>query len=265
MDRHLVAYSHLTPSTMKQIDFVVAGKRYEYTVPEKWSEVTADQFRAYVELGTFSVELVRRIMAMDDVVAVSLTPADWWCIRQEFQWLRETEGIGKLFIDHVTTKDGTVCYGYNADFSDVTWEEWMFADSYASADRWDVVAAVLYRPEREAWNHETDRRRPFSKVGAESRVAQMKDVDPLTIQCIKVNYLMLRKRLTDHFYHLFLDASNEEDGRQRQQGRTDWLTIIRNMMGDNFYEEQKYYQRSVPSVFFQLERRVKEARKHGNG
>jgi hypothetical protein len=37
------------------------------------------------------------------------------------------------------------------------------------------------------------------------------------------------------------------------------------MMGDNFYEEQKYFQLSVPSVLFQLESRVKEARKHGNG
>jgi len=252
---------------MKQIDFVVAGKRYEYSVPERWNEVTAEQFRTYVEVGEFGVELVRRIVGMADVVAVSLTIADWWAVCHEFEWMKETDSIGKLFIDTITMKDGTVCYGYNADFSDVSWEEWMFADTYASAGRWDVVAAVLYRPEREDWNRETDRRIPFTKYGAESRVARVNELDPLTIRCIQVNYLLLRKRLTDHFFHIFIDPSeeDEEDGRQKPKGRTDWLTIIRNMMGDNFYEEQKYFQLSVPSVLFQLESRVKEARKHGNG
>lgn len=251
---------------MKKIDFAVAGKRYEYTVPEKWDEVTADQFRAFVETDSFGIDLVRRITGMDDVVAVNLTMADWYVVCREFDWMKETDNIGKLFIEEVKLPDGTVCYGYNADFSDVTWEEWMFADSYASRDRWDVVAAVLYRPERENWNHETDRRIPFSKFGAAERMEQMAKLDPLTLRCIMVNYKLLRKRMTDHYYHIFVEQS-EDEGEQKKakpQGPTDWLTIIRNMMGDNFYEEQKYFQLSVPSVLFQLESRVKEAKKHGN-
>lgn len=254
---------------MKQIDFIVAGKRYEYTVPEKWDELTREQFMAFVEVNTFDLELVRRIVGMDDVVAVSLTPADWWCVRKEFEWMQDVEGIGKLYIDQVKLKDGTVCYGYNSDFSDVTWEEWMFADTYASRGRWDVVAAVLYRPERADWNHETDRRIPFSKFGASERTPLMGELEPLLLQSIKVNYQLLRKRMTDHYYHIFVDYSDDETEQkdQRKQAKpspTDWLTIIRNMMGDNFYEEQKYYQLSVPSVLFQLESRVKEAKKHGN-
>ena len=252
---------------MKQIDFVVAGKRYDYNVPEKWEEVTAEQFRTFVAVGEFGVELVRRIVGMADVIAVNLTVAEWWAVCHEFDWMKETDNVGKLFIDVVTFPDGTVCYGYNADFSNVTWEEWMFADTYAYKGRWDVVAAVLYRPERQDWNHETDRRIPFTKYGASERMSQTAKLDPLTLRCIQVNYLLLRKRLTDHFYHIFIDSDDEdkENDRQKKQGATDWLTIIRNMMGDNFYEEQKYFQLSVPSVFFQLEARVKEARKNGNG
>lgn len=254
---------------MKKIDFVVAGKRYEYDVPDKWEEVSSDQFRAYVEAGSFGPDMVRRLMSMDDVVAVSLTPADWWCVCQEFQWMQDTDGIGKLYIDQITLPDGTVCYGYNSDFSDVTWEEWMFADTYASRGQWHVVAAVLYRPQRKDWNHETDRRIPFSKFGASDRMEQTAKIDPLTMRCIQVNYLLLRKRMTDHFYHIFIEAVDEEEDNSngsrkgKQKGATDWLSIIRNMMGDNFYEEQKYYQLSVPSVLFQLESRVKEAKKHG--
>lgn len=251
---------------MKKIDFVVADKRYEYNVPENWNEVTEEQFRAYVEINSFTLDLVRRVIGMDDVVAVSLTPADWWMVCKEFEWMKATEGIGKLFIDKVTLKDGTVCYGYNSDFSDVTWEEWMFADTYASRGRWDVVAAVLYRPQRADWNRETDRRIPFSKFGASDRAGQMAELDELTIRSIKVNYLLLRKRMTDHYYHIFTDYDDEEttaEADKKKQAPTDWLTIIRNMMGDNFYEEQKYYQLSVPSVLFQLESRVKEAHKNG--
>lgn len=251
---------------MKKIDFVVADKRYEYNVPENWNEVTEGQFRIYVEINSFTLDLVRRVIGMDDVVAVSLTSADWWMVCKEFEWMKVTDGIGKLYVDKVTLKDGTVCYGYNSDFSDVTWEEWMFADTYASRGRWDVVAAVLYRPQREDWNRETDRRIPFSKFGASNRAGQMAELDELTLQSIKVNYLLLRKRMTDHYYHIFTDYNDEEtttEADKKKQGPTDWLTIIRNMMGDNFYEEQKYYQLSVPSVLFQLESRVKEAHKNG--
>lgn len=251
---------------MKKIEFGVANKRYEYSMPENWNEVTEEQFKSYVQEGSFTLDLVRRVIGMDDVVAASLTPADWWRVCQEFKWMKETDGIGKLYIDKVTLKDGTVCYGYNSDFSDVTWEEWMFADTYASRGRWDVVAAVLYRPEKENWDHESDRRIAFSKFGASDRTPMMAELDETTLASIKVNYLLLRKRMTDHYYHIFTDYTDDAaDGEleKKKQGPTDWLTIIRNMMGDFFYEEQKYYQLSVPSVLFQLESRVKEAKKNG--
>ena len=252
---------------MKKIDFEVAGKRYEYNAPESWEELNADQFRAYVEVGAVNVDLVRRIVGMDDVVAVSLTLSDWWWLTKEFDWMNDIENIGKLFMEELTMPDGTVYYGYNADFSDVTWEEWTFADSYASLGRWDIMTAVLYRQERPDWNRETDRRIPFTKYGTEARMEQTSKLDELTIRCVALNYKMLRKRLTDHYGHIFYEPIEEEEtsktGKKPQtKPRTDWLKLIRNMMGDNFYEEQKYLNLSVPSVLFQLESRVKEAQ-HG--
>ena len=251
---------------MKQIDFVVAGKRYEYTVPEKWDEVTADQFKLYVgHDGKVNVDFVRSLVGLDDVVSVSLDIAQWWMLVHEFDWMSDTEGVRRLYIDEVAMPDGTTFYGYNADFSDVTWEEWTFADSYANAGRWEVVAAVLYRPERSQWNHETDRRIPFTKYGTEKRMEQTAKLDMLTMRAIQMNYVLLRKRLTDHYVHLFYEPL-EDDGhghRKQTKQHTDWLGLIRQMMGDNFYEEQKYLGLSVPSVLFQLESRVKEAKNNG--
>ena len=92
----------------------------------------------------------------------------------------------------------------------------------------------------------------------------MAKLDKLTLKAIQVNYLILRKRLTDHYIHLFYDHVDEvEEGKKAEKQHTDWLQLIRNMMGDNFYEESKYLQLSVPSVLFQLERRVKEAKENG--
>lgn len=251
---------------MKQIDFVVAEKRYEYTVPEKWDELTADQFKLYVEHdGKIDVDFVRQLMAMDDVVAVSLTISDWWLVVHQFDWMTDSDGVRKLYMDEVVMPDGTTFYGYNADFSDVSWEEWTFADTYANAGRWDVVAAVLYRPQRPDWNHETDRRIPFTKYGTEKRMELTAKLDQLTMKAIQMNYILLRKRLTDHYTHLFYEAADDDGNghRKKTKQNTDWLSLIRSMMGDNFYEEQKYLGLSVPSVLFQLESRVKEAKKNG--
>ena len=235
---------------MKKIDFEVAGKRYCYSVPERWEEMTADHFRMFVDVGTFDIELVRRIIGMADVVASSLTVADWWALCQEFKWMKDTENVGKLFIEEIKLPDGTVCYGYSADFSDVLWEEWMFADTYASKGQWNVVAAVLYRPERLNWNHETDRRIPFTKHGAADRANQTAKLDELTLRCVQVNYLLLRKRLTNFYSKMLFDPDDEDKSIGKKEEATSWLSIIRTMMGDNFYEEQKYYQLSVPSVLF---------------
>lgn len=251
---------------MKQIDFVVAGKRYEYSVPEKWDEVTAEQFMAYVAAdGKIDVDFVRRLMGLDDVVSVSLTISDWWVLVHEFDWMTDTEAVRRNYMDEVKMPDGTTFYGYNADFSDVTWEEWTFADTYANAGRWEVMAAVLYRPERPDWDRESDRRIPFTKYGTEKRMELTQKLDKLTMRAIQMNYVLLRKRLTDHYVHLFYEPMEDDSHGHRKQTKqnTDWLGLIRQMMGDNFYEEQKYLSLPVPSVLFQLENKVKESRNNG--
>lgn len=251
---------------MKKIDFKVAGKKYRYSVPEGWDEVTPEQLKLWVKHnGELNVGFIMPFMGLADVVSVNLQPTDWWTIIHEFDWMNDTDGIRRLIIDELAMPDGKIYYGYNPDFSDVTWEEWTFADTYAAAERWDVVLAVLYRPERENWDHETDRRIPFTKYGTELRMEQTAKLDKETVEAAIFNFKVLRKRMTDHYSHLFYEQVEEEGGRKRKKLKqtTDWLKLIRNMMGENFYEEQKYLNLSVPSVLFQLETRVKEAQNHG--
>ena len=258
---------------MKRITFEVAGKEYEGSIPEKWSEITQEQFVIFVDRlksrrEGLSLDTVVDIINIDTVAAVNLELADWWYLREQLSWMMEVNTIDTLIIDTLTLEDGTVLYGYSGDMSDVTFEEWIFADTYAGMQRWDIVASVLYRPERENWSHECDRRIPFSKYGADARAGMIAKLDPAIMKAVRFNYLLLRRRMTKKYKRLFHESEVDNGKVNKKPGKstTGWLTLIRNVMGDNFYEEQKYMQLSVPSVFFQLERMIKEnneRKRHG--
>lgn len=245
---------------MNRIEFEIAGKRYPYDVPEKWEELTQQQFITFAGgVGSKSAidhDLTRRILGLDDVVAVSLSLADWWWVCEKLRWMQNFDTYRVGLMDTITLSDGTVCYGFSDNFSDVTWEEWSYADSNANAGRWDVVAAVLYRPQKKDWDHRSDPREPFSQWGADEKLDQMQQLGSDTLAAVALNYKLMRRQLTRRYRRLF--NSGEEDGGKK--GDANLQSLIRNVMGDNFYEEEKYLRLSVPSVLFQLDRMVREER-----
>ena len=242
---------------MKRIEFEVAGKRYPYDVPENWDELTQEQFIIFAggiaDKPGIDVETVRRLIGLDDVVTVSLYPADWWLVVHEFDWMAQLDGykVGKM--DTVTLPDGTVCLGFSDDFSDVTWQEWMIADSQANAGRWDIVAAVLYRPRKPDWDHKSDPRGEFSQWDCDERLPQFQQLDKAVLSAVALNYKLMRQILTRRYKRLFTGGGGKGNG-------SDLQTLIRNVMGDNFFEEEKYLKLPVPSVLFQLDRMVREER-----
>lgn len=259
---------------MKEIVFKVAGKDYTCSIPEKWSEITQEQFVMFVKniksrREGISIDSIEQIIGIDIVVAVSLTVSDWWFLQQQLAWMMDVNSLDRLIVDELHLSDGTTLYGYSGDLSDVTFEEWIFADTYAGLQRWDIVAAVLYRQEKENWDHESDRRIPFSKYGTDARAKLTADLNPDILKAIRMNYLLLRRRMTRKYKRLFQESEVDTGkvGTKPPKSSTGWLTLIRNVMGDNFYEEEKYMRLSAPSVFFQLERMVKEnneRKRHGD-
>lgn len=243
---------------MKKVEFEVAGKRYPYEVPENWGELTQQQFIDFAggigEKDRVDPLLAIKLLGIDDVVAVSLNLADWWLVCSWLDWMRDLGGytVGKM--DTVTLPDGTVCLGFSDDFSDVTWQEWMIADSNANTGQWAVVAAVLYRPRRADWDHTSDPRREFSQWDCDARLPQFQRLDAAVLAAVALNYKLMRQQLTRRYRRLF---SGSSDGKS---GGADLQTLIRNVMGDNFYEEDKYLKLPVPSVLFQLDRMVREER-----
>lgn len=243
---------------MKKVEFEVAGKRYAYDVPEKWDELSQQQFVDFAggigDKERVDPLLAIKLLGIDDVVTVSLNNADWWLVCSMFDWMRNFDGytVGKM--DTVTLPDGTECLGFSDDFSDVTWQEWMIADSNANAGRWDIVAAVLYRPRRADWDSTSDPRREFSQWDCDARLPQFQQLDAAVLTAVALNYKLMRQQLTRRYKRLFSGGGGSKDGG------ADLQTLIRNVMGDNFYEEDKYLKLSVPSVLFQLDRMVREER-----
>lgn len=242
---------------MKKIEFEVAGKRYPYEVPESWDELTQEQFITFAgsigDKPNIDADTVRRIVGLDDVVAVSLNIADWWMIVHEFDWMSRFEDYRTGKMDTVSLPDGTVCLGFSDDFSDVTWQEWMIADSNANAGQWDIVAAVLYRPQNPDWDHKSDPRSEFSQWDCNERLPQFQKLDKGVLSAVALNYKLMRQQLTRRYKRLFSGAGGKGGGADLQ-------SLIRNVMGDNFFEEDKYLKLSVPSVLFQLDRMVREER-----
>jgi len=254
---------------MQKIDFKVAGTMYRYNVPENWNELTHEQFIIYagaaVNNATLDYDTVRRIVALDDVVTVSLDISQWWMLKQQLVWMEDLEGYTCGLVDEVTLPDGTKCMGFSDDFSDVTWQEWMIADAQANAGHWDIFAAVMYRPQKPDWDHKSDPKVDFSQWDCDSRLPQFQQLPADVMAAVALNYKLMRRILTKKYRRLFNYGAKPKEGEPQTGG--DLHTLICNVMGDNFYEEEKYLHLAVPSVLFQLDRMVreeKERRKHAN-
>jgi hypothetical protein len=244
---------------MNKVDFKVAGKMYNYDVPEKWEELTQEQFIIFagsaIKSASIENDMVRRLLNLDDAVSVSLSISDWWWLTDQLSWMADLESYTVGMMDTIELPDGTTLYGFSDNFSDVTWEEWIYADGNANAGKWDVLVAVLYRPQKADWDHQSDPREEFSQWGAEGRLEQIRKLNPDIIAAASLNYKLMRQQLTRRYRRLFSAA--EESGRRSS---ADLQTLIREVMGDNFYEEEKYLKLSVPSVLYQLDRMVREER-----
>ena len=247
---------------MKRFEFKIAGTLYKTMVPENWDEVTHDQFVTYagavVDKTTMDFDTIRRILNLDDVVTYSLTPSDWYFLKLALSFMENIEGYRVGLMDDVTLPDGTKCYGFSDDFSDVTWQEWMIADAQAGANRWDIFAAVMYRPRKENWDHKSEPRVEFSRWDCDQRLPLFQKLPSEQLAAIALNYKCMRRLLTRRYRRLFSGVPTDEMNKGHQNVGTDLHTLINNVMGDNFYEEEKYLHLAVPSVLFQLDRMVRE-------
>ncbi len=248
---------------MKTIDITVAKRKYSFTAPERWEEVRQDQFIAYckTQRARYHVEplVLAAMLDMPDNVAVYLMPADWYAIGKEFEWLLDVQSLDVNIIDKVDIANVGECLAPDADFSNVTWEEFMFCDHFAENQSWATCMAVLFRPEKKDWDGESERRIPYTKQGTERRLPGFMALGEDVQNAFGVQYTVMRKRMTDKYPRLFVDAGDdeEENGKKtKRRKKHSWLSTIREMMSEHFWEEEKFLRLPVNSVLFQMNKAI---------
>lgn len=245
---------------MKKIKIGVGTDVREYQMPECWDELTQEQFVYAVSHmpaeDRLPVKVMQHLLGVAFEQAMFVMPTDWYVIHREgFKWLDDYEDISRWIVEEIRLKDGRRCLPPTADFDNVSWEEFLFADQLAQNGNWWAVAACLYRPEREVKSEETDGRVPFTRFGASNRLGMFRELDAPLIKAVEVNYLVLRKRLTDGFPNLFTTKSSGKGGES-----AGWPEVSRALLGERVWEEEQLMHTSAAQVLYRLDSVVKESK-----
>ena len=253
---------------MKEIRIQIGSDSYTYQCPERWEEVTQRQWIAVVgQLLTYG-ELtglgVKSVLGMGSE-AVLLMPVDWHVLGGELAWMKEIEKVERWMVEEVELKDGRKCYPPAPNFDNMTWEEWMFVDISAARKAWDVVAACLYRPLKEDADEEEDERVAFSRYGVSARLPMFRELSPLVLSAIEVNFVLLRRKITDLYPNIFKGGKRKVKRQQpkaaaENNAGTDWVGVYRRLLGEHVWEEERLLKLPVNTVLYRLDVMVKEGR-----
>ena len=273
---------------MNKITIESSGKTQVYRVPSSFDEMTREQFilTATKLLETTNQSINPSILqSLNPSVSQSLNPSilqsfnyftaitgipkKTWnallsyqrhCIRQLFDFVADiSPAITKQLLPYIET-GGQQLIGYQPGFSNTTWQEFIFADQYILSGKFKEAAACLYRPQRPDYTGETDRRIPFSIYGTNSRLPHFQNLPEAELFAFVLNYKALRKHhLEDKYPFVFPDAPNAQFSTLNSQ--FSWVSIHRNLMGDHFYDETKFYDLNVHVILNRLNSTIKDNRK----
>lgn len=233
-------------------------------VPSTWNELTRKQLlqvlaelyaskpvpgvrlRLLSRLTGFRVPLLSGLRA--DVLAQLLPLADFVSSEQHFltaQLLPTLKAPGR----HVT-EPGATFHGPRAHLSNVTFGEFMFADTFFfhyhlaarqhrpanRATALDKFLAVLYRPSKRHpnpaapdWNG--DVRIPFNEYHLEARTPRLAPVPEVEKLAVLTWYRGCRQQLATEFADVFAVADEDEKGPEKAP---QWERVLRQLSGGAF-------------------------------
>ena len=255
----------------------------ESQFPEKWVEASESQFvcacKALVNETYFrSADFIKEFLALSDTDFQTLTPFARYAIREQCGFIFEeqdyrfkTSKVPQMAIA------GTTYWGILDNFSNITWEEFLYADQFLIQQEYENLCAVIYRPEKKHWDGESDRRIPFTIFGMRNRLELFKQVNYETLAAAVINYRAMRLACLEDKYHNIFSSKDEleknelEDDEQEEEtpeqekeeiNRFSWVNIHRNLLGDNVHEEYKFLRLPVHTVLHRLNALIEENRKY---
>lgn len=238
---------------MKKIKIAVGTHERELSAPDRWEDLSQSQFLFVVshmpQGDSLPYDIMRHLLSLSDEERLFLLPVHLFALHRDFfHFLDDYSAIKRWLVSDITLADGRHCLPPAADFDNVSWEEFVFADQLAQLGNWGAVAACLFRPTVPNPSEDADPRVPFSRVGTTNRLPLFKQLDPTTILAVQINYLALRSHLTDHYRHLF-----SSHPAAKGQPSSSWPKISQSLLGEDVWNEQQLFRTSVSQVLFRLD------------
>lgn len=234
-------------------------------MPSCWSEMTSGQLQVYCAIQrklpyhAVSYELIARLLNLDEPTKALLLPADWHALAANNEWLLSPKDISTLIISDIKVGDKTML-GYLPDFSNTTWEEFIFADTFAAGGNAAALAATLYRPRRPDADKEHDERIPFTMYGLDARLEDFSKLPAETLEAVMLNYTALQRRMVAKYKDIFPKIS--PDKAKNKPSPPLWLETHRALIGDAIQDERQFLALPVNTVLSRLDSVARENKKN---
>ena len=215
------------------------------------------KYMSQLQMYEFPDSLLQSLLGLDEKTIAIISPIQKYALQETFEFLRETPKFSHLICNEITIQSsppseglGVVYYGYLPKFSNTTWEEFIFADQFFMNGQYAEAVAVLYRPKRSDYNGEQDIRIPFSPYGLQKRVPDFANLDTNILSCLVLNYSGLRQsHIVERYPQIFTHSA---DTKQPQEDNFSWLNVHRNVLGEQYFEEEKILKTAVHTVLDRL-------------
>jgi hypothetical protein len=251
---------------MKSLKIKIKKREFKYSIPESINELNRDQFLVLVEFFlTESKEMigdnyVRKILNIPLTVWKYLNKAERFILKNEIDHLVEQiNEINRQLVDYIEI-DRVKYIGYNGTFDNTTWNELIHVEQFFLAQMYQEAAAVLYRPEAENYDGESDPRKPFNIYGLNKRVKIFKNMDNVQLFAFIFNYKSLHKFYFEDKYPFIWQKqyASEETEKEKETGSFSWLNLHRSILGDNFFDEDKFLNSNAHTVLNRINLAIKD-------
>ncbi|MDL2312454.1 hypothetical protein LJC68_06215 [Bacteroidales bacterium OttesenSCG-928-B11] len=251
-----------TNGKMNELKIKDGDKETVYNAPACFDEMSRTQFietcgyaLGKIDADSYTISM----LGMDRKLWDELEVFHRYVIRSMFAFVEiANPEISKQLLPFIEVA-GQRFIGYQPNFSNTTWEEFIFADQYIMNGKFREVAAVLYRPQRTGYSGETDRRIPFTVYGTDSRLKLFAEMDEAQLLAFAVNYRALRKRNMEEKYPFVFSVQKEKTAQEEQTASFSWIAIHRDLMGDQFYDETKFFSTNVHVILNRLNQTIKRS------
>ncbi|MCR4873220.1 MAG: hypothetical protein K5885_06705 [Bacteroidales bacterium] len=255
---------------------IISGKHAErLSVPEKWSELDGRQLKLACMYRTLQagstknmLETARRIIGAGRRMWRKIPPAQKCLMCEEL--------LGFIINDTPSYRDNKIptvraglrrLHGFDDMLSDVTWEEFIYADTFMLKGMFREAVAVLYRPA----NILTGKKKPFSDPEIPRNSKRIDKLDDLTITALAVNFRAVRKAsVEEKNRHLFpstddtyIDGEKLKTDTDRPQAPSQaagWADTHHLLMGELAYEERKFLDSKATTIICWINRRIRESK-----